>query len=333
MDIVKNEEKNPPKRKQKDKIINSMQSDEMSLNKKKSKPLIKKKTTPMELIYSCEICQKTFKRKNRLVDHMYRHSISQPHACSICSKKFKSIRSLNIHKKIHNASNIFYSCNLCDYQTTIKASLKSHQIRRHTQEYKFNCQHCGKLFKLMTDYKYHLNDHKTEMLICEICGISFTNKNSFYGHIKYRHNTSVKKFECEICKKKFINQTNLNNHIELHKIKFICDQCGKEFRFKYNLAKHIHLHSDEKSFLCNICGKTFRQISSQKIHLLTHVGEKPYKCDICGQSFTQRSPMMLHRRKQHADVHSRPPSINIKSLLLNMENKIIDKAPKRQRKK
>ncbi|XP_043273993.1 zinc finger protein 570-like isoform X9 [Venturia canescens] len=273
-------------------------------------------------LLTCEICYLIFDRKSKLTSHMYKHSNSRPHICTVCSKGFKTSAYLARHMEIHDDTMQEHACSLCDFKARTKPYLKIHHIRKHTDDYNFTCQECGKRFKVQSDYTTHMKDHDMESCVCDICGSSYTSKSSLYFHKHYKHKTKVKEFECQICKKRFKSQKNLNTHAELHKMKYVCEQCGMEFKSKYGLTKHLRTHSGEKSYLCAICGKTFGCLSSQKIHLLTHVGERPYVCDICGQSFTQRSPMMLHRRK-HPGVNPPPPPIKITNLLHGVQDKII----------
>ncbi|KAI4494764.1 hypothetical protein M0804_000965 [Polistes exclamans] len=286
--------------------------------KTKSDRLVRLKKKP----YSCEICHFTFDRKSKLTSHMFKHSNSRPHKCRICSKGFKTGAYLSRHMEIHDEPAQLHACTLCDFKARTKPYLKIHYIRKHTEDYNYSCEQCGKMFKVQSDYTTHMKDHDTESCVCDICGSSYPSKSSLYFHKHYKHKTKIKEFECSTCRKKFKSQKNLDNHAELHKMKYVCEQCGMEFKFKYGLTKHLRTHSGEKSYLCAICGKTFGCLSSQKIHLLKHVGERPYVCDICGQSFTQRSPMMLHRRK-HPGVHPPPPPIKITNLLHGVQDKII----------
>ncbi|KAL6265029.1 hypothetical protein P5V15_005120 [Pogonomyrmex californicus] len=270
----------------------------------------------------CEICYITFDRKSKLTSHMFKHSNSRPHKCTICSKGFKTGAYLSRHMEIHDEPAQLHACTLCDFKARTKPYLKIHYIRKHTEDYNYSCEQCGKMFKVQSDYTTHMKDHDTESCVCDICGTSYSSKSSLYFHKHYKHKTKIKEFECQICRKRFKTQKNLDSHTELHKMKYVCEQCGMEFKFKYGLTKHLRTHSGEKSYLCAICGKTFGCLSSQKIHLLTHVGERPYVCDICGQSFTQRSPMMLHRKK-HPGVHPPPPPIKITNLLHGVQDKIV----------
>lgn len=294
----------------------------LDFRKRHKKNELSKTRSGKKKSHMCEICYITFDRKSKLTSHMFKHSNSRPHKCTICSKGFKTGAYLSRHMEIHDEPAQLHACTLCDFQARTKPYLKIHYIRKHTEDYNYSCEQCGKMFKVQSDYTTHMKDHDTESCVCDICGTSYPSKSSLYFHKHYKHKTKVKEFECEICRKRFKTQKNLDSHAELHKMKYVCEQCGMEFKFKYGLTKHLRTHSGEKSYLCAICGKTFGCLSSQKIHLLTHVGERPYVCDICGQSFTQRSPMMLHRKK-HPGVHPPPPPIKITNLLHGVQDKII----------
>lgn len=274
-------------------------------------------------IFFCEICPLTFDLKSKLRSHMLKHSISRPYKCKTCFKSFKSTVYLSKHMETHREPLEYFSCSLCDFKAKTKPYLKIHFIRKHTDEYNYECLHCGKKFKVQSDFTTHLKDHETEACVCDICGSFYPKRSSLYFHTLYKHKLKVKEYECVTCKKKFKSQKNLNAHKESHKVKYVCDKCGVEFKFKQGLANHLRRHSGEKSCLCPVCGKTFSCLSSQRVHLLTHAGERPYVCDICGQSFTQRSPMMLHRKK-HPGVHPTPPPIKITELLHGVRDKSQD---------
>ena len=55
--------------------------------------------------YECDICHKTFSRKDNLARHQKRHSNSSEHECSDCGKVFKRKANLQTHmKNKHTAS-------------------------------------------------------------------------------------------------------------------------------------------------------------------------------------------------------------------------------------
>ena len=102
---------------------------------------------------SCGVCNKTFFRKDHLVNHMRMHTGQKPYFCEICKKAF-----------------------------TLKSSIYSH-MRIHTGQRPFICEHCQKTFS----QKHHLEDHVRvhtgqRPYMCEICNKSFSRRGNLKKH-------------------------------------------------------------------------------------------------------------------------------------------------------
>lgn len=259
--------------------------------------------------YTCDICQTTFEQKSKILRHITsKHSFHRPFKCSTCDKTFKYKCDLKAHRLIHQDvdSSLLHCCDKCDYRTKTKNNLKSHYIRRHTDDYKFACEHCGKRFKMEWDLKFHIGTHSNSQHMCDICGKFYTSNYSLYKHRKVAHLNEYK-FQCNVCNKRLLTQENLDNHMQQHSRTYECKDCGKVFASKRYLATHITTHTGVKPYTCHICKKNFRTSHMRNTHLLTHSTERPHICDLCGQSFKRRYYMIEHRRK-HPDAHlSSPP--------------------------
>ena len=48
-------------------------------------------------IHTCNICKKTFKKKDHLQEHHLKHSGEKPHLCPICFKCFTRKRNIKTH--------------------------------------------------------------------------------------------------------------------------------------------------------------------------------------------------------------------------------------------
>uniref|UniRef100_A0A336N6E3 CSON007547 protein n=1 Tax=Culicoides sonorensis TaxID=179676 RepID=A0A336N6E3_CULSO len=49
--------------------------------------------------FACEVCEKSFKLKNTLMNHLRQHSKEQPYSCEFCSRKFTSSGNFYAHRK------------------------------------------------------------------------------------------------------------------------------------------------------------------------------------------------------------------------------------------
>lgn len=197
----------------------------------------------------------------------------------------------------------------CDYRARSKHYLKTHEIRKHTNEYNFECDFCGKRFKMKSDLKFHLGTHGTSQHMCDACGRMYPSQDSLYKHRRVVHINEYK-FQCEVCNQKLLTQENLNSHMESHKSMHSCDECDLKFTKKYYVTRHKkRVHRVEKSNRCPVCQKSFVCMATLRVHYLTHAKVKPYICNICGFSFTQRSSMMLHWKRKHPDAEEPPPPV------------------------
>merc|ERR1712129_448196 len=123
--------------------------------------------------------------------------MGKPHVCKQCGKSFITFNVLTKHVLVHGprAPTTCLQCNksvLC---------LKDH-IKTHTEEKKYDCEHCGK---------------------------SFTKRN-LQKHVKF-HSDNRKRYQCEPCGQLVIN---LKVHMIQHSIikPFSCTECDKHYNLE-----------------------------------------------------------------------------------------------------
>jgi len=178
---------------------------------------------PKEKPYSCEICNKLFSKKFKLVYHMRVHTKEKPYSCEICNKSFLS-----------------------------KSDLVRH-IRIHTNEKPYSCEICNKAFSRKYYLVCHVRGHKKEKpYSCEICSKAYSQRRSLVNHL--RVHTQGKPYSCEICNKAFSAKNNLVRHMRIHTNEkpYSCEICNKAFSRKYHLARHMRVHT-KKPYSCEIC--------------------------------------------------------------------------------
>ncbi|XP_063392572.1 zinc finger protein 286A-like [Cydia fagiglandana] len=76
--------------------------------------------------YECDMCNKRFEKKDKLVSHIINHMKPKPFTCKFCKKGFFQIGHLNRHLVIHLGAKETYKCGSCKQKFTQNASLKRH---------------------------------------------------------------------------------------------------------------------------------------------------------------------------------------------------------------
>ena len=101
-----------------------------------------------ELKYPCTRCGKHFPFESALANHRIVHQRHTTQKCNAeggsCDKWFYTIGDLNKHLKTHQ--NKVHQCFECSYTTYDPHYLKVHQYT-HSNEEKYVCKKCGKLFQ------------------------------------------------------------------------------------------------------------------------------------------------------------------------------------------
>lgn len=225
----------------------------------------------------CAICNKSFKTKSKLRQHIKRHvseDSNKPYKCPLCPEKFTKLYQLKEHKKLQN----------------------------HIET--FNCDQCPKIFKTPSTLKTHVKmvHERAFEQICEICAKIFTTKSSMEQHYKsfhlYNQDDAV---ECQICGSILKNESTLRRHMRRHMESSIsCEICGKECPNVNALRMHKkRTHFDEAKFICTVCNKGFKREHMCKEHMAIHTGEVLYKCPYCPLTSNSSASMYAHKKKKH----------------------------------
>ena len=91
---------------------------------------------------TCDSCQKTYKRKSSLINHVRSHHSDINFPCDECGKRFKRKDLLQYHHKIHEAVKI--TCSHCDTSFSTKKTLNEKKFHSTGQIYQ--CKECFKSF-------------------------------------------------------------------------------------------------------------------------------------------------------------------------------------------
>ncbi|XP_066481958.1 zinc finger protein 64 [Tiliqua scincoides] len=223
--------------------------------------------------HKCEVCSKSFSRKDKLKMHMRSHSGLKPYKCKHCDYAAAESSSLNKHQRIHTNERPF-KCQICPYASRNSSQLTVH-LRSHTGDAPFQCRLCAAKFKINSDLKRHMRVHTGEKPYkCEFCDVRCAMKGNLKSHIRIKHNVenTFKCLECDF-------------------------QCGN----KTSLRQHLRTHQPEQPVKCSECNYSCSNKATLKVHERIHFKDRPFKCDFCSFDTKQRSNLTTHMKKAHKD--------------------------------
>ncbi|XP_055614604.1 zinc finger protein 225-like [Uranotaenia lowii] len=139
--------------------------------------------------FKCEICEKTYCRKENLKLHRQREHMKIRYPCEVCGKHFSTKDILSVHRKLHN-SDVRYDCDQCGAEFKSNKYLYKHK-QKHRGVKKFICSHCGKSFLVGEYLKDHIRIHTGERPFeCKSCGKSFRTANHLRQHARIHANNA-----------------------------------------------------------------------------------------------------------------------------------------------
>nr|CAI5867016.1 unnamed protein product [Callosobruchus analis] len=282
----------------------------------------------------CIHCNKTFKTKQKLDDHIIKKHpdfiafvTSKVHECTECTYKTTD----NSHLKQHMAKHpdIPNRCIHCNKAFTTKKRLDDHIIKKHpdfissVSSKVHECTECTYKTTDNSNLKQHMlkhpdiaGNHITNR--CIHCNKTFTTKKRLDDHIMKKHpdfiaSVTSKVHQCTECTYKTTNNSHLRRHMVKHPdIADRCIHCNKAFTTKKRLDDHIiKKHPDfiasvtSKVHQCTEC--TYK--TTDNCHLKQHMAKHPNisgnhiitVCIHCNKTFTTKQKLDEHIVKTHPD--------------------------------
>ena len=180
-------------------------------------------------------------------------------------------------------------CDQCGYMTNDKVNLNRHK-KVHTG---VNCKLCKKVFPSQEAFKHHCKERHSgaegsQLLLCDTCGYSTTNRMYLKHHIRESHNKVP--FDCLACRQSYNEKNRLLAH---HKSTRIVLGSGK----RVTLCQLYTIKPSDSSLIegnnCNPCSLSFSSPEETQDHFRTkHAKLKLFNCNHCGEDF--KMPNLIH---------------------------------------
>ena len=244
--------------------------------------------------FDCDKCGKSFGHKNSLKVHMENVHLGIKYECDLCQKKFPSMRHLGVHKRgVHQGKLI--KCDLCENTYNGEKALKDHIARIHERKEgtNFPCDLCDKTYTLKENlgrHKRYVHGSTPKTWNCDICGIVYKCQSGLKRHNETKH-LEVERLKCDLCEKTYSCKSSLRLHTNL-----VHGSSAKHTTHK----KQIHESNGEKTEECEQCGAKFSSKRYLKFHIrhIHTLAKKP--CPVCKKEYGQIS-MYSHIAQVHGD--------------------------------
>uniref|UniRef100_A0A5S6QGI5 C2H2-type domain-containing protein n=1 Tax=Trichuris muris TaxID=70415 RepID=A0A5S6QGI5_TRIMR len=246
-------------------------------------------------INTCEICKRTFSKKEFLQLHKIAHTNDVPYACKLCPQKFKWRYNLQKHMTTHGSRGNF-KCTECNQVFRSQTRVDVHYKARHPGPPKDQiCPLCKVAFSERECLAKHMRSHGGPLFPCSECDKKFVDENFLLRHMSIH--TGVRKYVCEVCGKVFSVVEQLAAHRHVHKErKFACDKCDWRFASTKALKRHRKWHDPRYKEVCLKCGSRFRTKEELKAHTEKwhQPRKKRFQCGICMKQFAKIENLTVH---------------------------------------
>lgn len=215
--------------------------------------------------FKCDNCFKTFNLEEELNVHKQLSCgkyVDITYTCQICDKKLRTKEKLERHMLSHNENKgIKCTYNDCEQYFTERDAFMEH-AKIHTEVKNYECKKCDKKFSSDGELKEHENTHSGIMSFeCMLCSKSFVSADYLDDHLlTFTHSDELlqstsddKPFKCNNCQKSYMSKSALKLHEDIHKNEmYSCKDCSLMFNSRSSLYRHIKVkHRESRTINLN----------------------------------------------------------------------------------
>ncbi|VEN44462.1 unnamed protein product [Callosobruchus maculatus] len=259
--------------------------------------------------------------------------------CMYCNKTFKSKTTLDDHIiKIHpdftaSVSTKIHECTQCTYKTTVARCLRNHLLVKHPEiagnRILTRCMYCNKTFKSKATLGDHIIKTHPDFIAsvsskiheCTQCTYKTTKVKCLRDHLLIKHPEIAGNrilCRCMYCNNTFKSKPTLDDHIIKTHPDFIasvsskiheCTQCTYKTTKSTNIRRHLITNHPEVAgnrilTRCMYCNKTFKSKTTLDDHIIkihpdftASVSSKIHECTQCSYKTTHVKCLREHLSK------------------------------------
>ncbi|KAK9752343.1 Zinc finger, C2H2 type [Popillia japonica] len=254
-------------------------------------------------------------------------TMEKPFTCELCDRSFKRKYDLALHAIVHRRDTSFEPVPCSRRILTEDSVIVQHETISMGED-PFNCEFCGRTFPqkchLVSHSKVHTGNEKSflvktkkkstakKSLVSKFCGKRFKRKHHLARHTSEHENeksfeseatdTSDRLFSCALCGESFPKRAFLVNHAKVHIEDKLFEFEGSQQTIKeeIDLMQHDAICPGEQSSSReSLPEKDGEARNSQDIDV-----DKPFSCEQCDESFTQEDHLTLHAKIHGIDRSS-----------------------------
>lgn len=245
--------------------------------------------------YCCNKCGQTFRLKTSYERHRKRaHSLPQKmYSCNVCNKQFRKFLVLKRHSALH-VPLVEYECSVCKTEFTRKENIERHLSSAH-DIHKIECQMCGKGFAFRHDAVDHIRaqhrdfdlrgctvlDDKNKIIRldfpCNECDETFITYSDLRAHKDQQHKpVETPRMVRSMRNLKFKKGVKKSLVLELAKKITLKNkpQPKRDLNLK-SKAQSQNKKPTRNDLKCTVCLKEFRQVYSVHRHLRNVHNKEP----------------------------------------------------------